>query len=843
VWPRALVRLLILGVLAGCASGGGPSGVEVRGGITGSVRTQEGRPVPRASVALSDGVQSRLTVTDEAGTFAFADLPTGSYRLTWQVPIGFRRVSRDTLPLSVESRTLQVSLTAGAVQDTSLQLRPGSPVTLGLESGGGVEIGATSVVTVTLETTSSAGGLTEFHHLGRSFSLTVRPGPGAGDLAPSSLPRLTLTLWQRVSDAFSGLPFFVVDLGNGSTPLSFFVDGRREPHTDESTGLQENRVSHSVEFDVEDTFEATVFAASRDATCGDEYRSLRPLGRDAGPLGERIPLVLIHGWQATKVHCEDFRSFAPESDQFRNLIDHLFQRGFDDRFKIYIATYPTLDRVLAATSFLGPAVAGLAQSEPAILIGHSMGGLTGRGIAALVPKSVKALITLGTPHNGAPLAELAGVRDGCESTTPFLSLALRRYCLLIEVWKGLPFAPTNGVDDLRPGRPDQYLGRSRGEAIHTLGGRIPAEALFDRNTLLWFGGLLTPGDDDGIVPVGSALPEWTIRHTPLTDYDHFQMARGRPGDTALFEAIATLLEQISTGSALSGTIVQQFTGAGLGGLAVSFDGVATGTGPDGSFSVPGTPSSQLRRLSISGPGIYPRTTFASGGRTTWQVIPRVFDLAAFNDVARVSGRTARWTKNPRLYVDTRAHGFIPGPELQIWINDVVSQVPALIGYWSDGENRLSAISVGSSPPKDFSDGTIVVRFEAGLRDELGNLVSVAQLDKTPEGEITSAVVRLDFEGADVGRDASLRRSLLIKNVGHMMGLSNLEGPGPATILVRLGWWDFDAPTAFDDQSKSIVYTRTPGNTTPDNDRREAIQGTLVPAEGRIRVAATSEAQR
>lgn len=41
------------------------------------------------------------------------------------------------------------------------------------------------------------------------------------------------------------------------------------------------------------------------------------------------------------------------------------------------------------------------QDEPVILVGHSMGGLIARKIYAIRPDFVKAIVTIGTPHNGS----------------------------------------------------------------------------------------------------------------------------------------------------------------------------------------------------------------------------------------------------------------------------------------------------------------------------------------------------------------------------------------------------------------------------------------------------------
>src|SRR5271170_587356 len=70
------------------------------GAITGVITDAAHVPLASATVTAvtADGRQIRATVTNSAGLYAFADLPTGSWSLTFAVP-GFPDVA--LLPLEV----------------------------------------------------------------------------------------------------------------------------------------------------------------------------------------------------------------------------------------------------------------------------------------------------------------------------------------------------------------------------------------------------------------------------------------------------------------------------------------------------------------------------------------------------------------------------------------------------------------------------------------------------------------------------------------------------------------------------------------------------------------------
>ncbi len=128
---------------------------------------------------------------------------------------------------------------------------------------------------------------------------------------------------------------------------------------------------------------------------------------ESDPLGARIPLVLIHGWNSKGVPGPpgaDSQLFGPF------IIQYLNDAQLQARYKLYFYSYYSNE-----TSVNG-LVAGLRvdlaakdlqdrafNGRPIVILAHSLGGLIGS--AYMFDGSRTALlITLGTPHHGSPLA-------------------------------------------------------------------------------------------------------------------------------------------------------------------------------------------------------------------------------------------------------------------------------------------------------------------------------------------------------------------------------------------------------------------------------------------------------
>lgn len=277
-------------------------------------------------------------------------------------------------------------------------------------------------------------------------------------------------------------------------------------------------------------------------------------------------------------------------------------------------------------------------------------------------------------------------------------------------------------------------------------------------------------------------------------------------------------------TALAGRVVDQFSGSGVGGLTVSFAGTTATTDGGGNFSIPGDPTSSLRELQLQGGSIHTRRTFARGDDDRWEVIPGGFNMSAFNDVAReYEPRTIRWTQNPKVYIDTRAHNF-PGPVPPAWIDEAEDTARDVIRDWSGGIVQAASVTVTSSPPSEGTAGAIVIEFneDASLYSSPQS-VGLARTFWTGQRTISSAHVWLRFVGLN---DSGARVAVIAHEIGHGMGMGHMNGSTSSIMKPAISVGDL---TTFDRRAGDIVYSRSPGNTSPDTDNQSTFLGALAPA--------------
>lgn len=144
----------------------------------------------------------------------------------------------------------------------------------------------------------------------------------------------------------------------------------------------------------------------------------------------RYPIVMVHGLTGAK-------SFLGVVDYFYGIPQKLKQNGND---QVYVATVSAFAGEDIRVPQLEQFVEEILQQTGATkvnLIGHSQGGYTIRGYAALHPDKVASITSVGTPHHGAPVADLLmRVNQGLDSTLPWVRDAL--------VWAAEAFGWLNG---------------------------------------------------------------------------------------------------------------------------------------------------------------------------------------------------------------------------------------------------------------------------------------------------------------------------------------------------------------------------------------------------------------
>lgn len=135
-----------------------------------------------------------------------------------------------------------------------------------------------------------------------------------------------------------------------------------------------------------------------------------------------------------------------------------------------------------------------ADTPPLILIGHSMGGLLARRACYCAQKDhhpwlhqLDSIVTLGTPHLGAPLEQAGAILEGLMDKTPYSAPFAHLARLRSQGIKDLRNGRIVGADP-RPYQPDPL--------------KLPNGV-----ELLAIAASLSAGRGDGLVPMNSALGE------------------------------------------------------------------------------------------------------------------------------------------------------------------------------------------------------------------------------------------------------------------------------------------------------------------------------------------------
>lgn len=294
-------------------------------------------------------------------------------------------------------------------------------------------------------------------------------------------------------------------------------------------------------------------------------------------------------------------------------------------------------------------------------------------------------------------------------------------------------------------------------------------------------------------------------------------------------SVSMTVPSTATSVLLAGQLVDQFDGHALTGLTVEYDGLSAKTDGSGRFTIAGSPTSTLEQLTLSGTGIYRRITFARTGDSQWRAVPSSFNMTAFNDVARdeFGSGTVRWVAAPTVYVDSRPEGFT-STELNTWISQVKVQAAEFVSSWTGGTFNPANVIVTSNPPADLTAGTIVIHFsENDSRYGNSNSIGSARMSYSSSGSITGSAVWLRYVRYSGTTGANKRKGILGHELGHAMGYGHMNGETLSFMEPSLG--TKTELTAFDSQAASLLYTRSPHNTSPDTDSWSSYRGLIVPS--------------
>ena len=361
---------------------------------------------------------------------------------------------------------------------------------------------------------------------------------------------------------------FTFQLNDTEDPVFAYAEGIPNNYLDSEVNQSIQVITHEITLSPETEFSISVALTSINPTCDDPinffgYRSLKELN---GVLEGDKPLILIHGIQLKNATCDEFLDYYPEEELFEPLIDELrTDNTIKNNFKLYTYRYTSNAPVLENSVALWDMMQEKGIEEP-VIIAHSMGGLVARGLMlAEGEDKVTGLITLGTPHEGSPIADL-GVTISIDDIIDCSQLTEMYFCFARDL--GLAFTPkTRGFLDLREN--SEFISSlielgGSSDKVFTVAGNLPLvstdwEVFRDRfsnyslsTRMAYYLGnrYMTNNsiENDGVVPLDSAVPNWATNLTVLDNHNHSEVVRGWNNNAGtIFNSIRpTLLQFIST---------------------------------------------------------------------------------------------------------------------------------------------------------------------------------------------------------------------------------------------------------------------------------------------------------
>ena len=289
------------------------------------------------------------------------------------------------------------------------------------------------------------------------------------------------------------------------------------------------------------------------------------------PLGDKTPLILIHGWNNAGV------SAPPQPAVWANFISY-FERNpaLVNRYKpYYFSFYSNTVSVSTLGGIFRDLIDSAGTADPGfdakkfVIVGYSIGGLIARSFmeeyrstrgmfaGARGGERVLNLLTLSTPHHGSPLAN-GPARDDKVKSTPGVALIVNFFEGYFYASANLQYNQANRLDMLWdnydnaldyttfPDERNTYLTQTLNRdttfdlRIIAYVGTIPSALALDAagtgSYVLWNG---FGYNSDGFVPeLSGGFEQHAVqKKTYLSGYDHFQMVKGKTGTSELFDAL------------------------------------------------------------------------------------------------------------------------------------------------------------------------------------------------------------------------------------------------------------------------------------------------------------------
>ena len=278
--------------------------------------------------------------------------------------------------------------------------------------------------------------------------------------------------------------------------------------------------------------------------------------------------------------------------------------------------------------------------------------------------------------------------------------------------------------------------------------------------------------------------------------------------------------------AYRGETVSALDGSPIGRVAVRIGAQSAVSDENGRFDLQNLAAGD-GTVVISGASIVERqkTVAVPGNGTSREtLIPASFDLRAFDEMFRGTGRLQRWTSAPALVVLAKVMQFetfatedqyhatserLSDSETALMIEHLTEGLALLSG---NTFTRFSAITIedpsAGSRISTLRSGSVVVGRYRGIYS-LSNTIAFGRWATNGSAEVTGGAIYLD---ANYDRTNETRRLVRIHELGHALGYLHVT-----TRVSIMNPAVGPAPTEFDRQAAVIAFQRAPGNRSPDND--------------------------
>ena len=284
------------------------------------------------------------------------------------------------------------------------------------------------------------------------------------------------------------------------------------------------------------------------------------------------------------------------------------------------------------------------------------------------------------------------------------------------------------------------------------------------------------------------------------------------------------------GSAFRGETVSAIDGRPIGRINIKIGSQTALSDDSGKFELQNLQDGS-GTLTVTGNSIIERqrtVTIPAAEASREALIPAAFDLEAFDQMFRGTGRLQRWTSAPALLVLAKVMQFerTSSDDHYHATSEQLSEgdIALLIEHLTDGLALLtgntftafSSIEVENPPSgkrvNTLRPNTIVIGEYRGVQS-LANTIGFGRWATNGSPEVIGGSIYLD---RNYDRSSEGRRLLRIHELGHALGYLHVT-TRTSIMNPAIG----PEPTEFDRHGAAIAFQRMPGNQSPDSDVAEA----------------------